>query len=152
METVAVDLKRCNLCGKGFEHLSKARRCNPCQNLNNRLCRYLIRSAEEERRHWQSLTRYQRQAFYYKWHGELGVPMKRAILEARLESESKHATSTKAYKWQDDFQLREIYKGREEQIENIKTKCQVVLVQGPLCDVVGDSRLHDQRSGKQRLY
>ena len=47
--------------------------------------------------------------------------MKRAILEARLESESKHATSTKAYKWLDDFQLRDVYKGREEQVENIKT-------------------------------
>ena len=34
-----------------------------------------------------------------------------------------------------------------------KNKCQVVLVQGPLRDVVvGESILRDQRSGKQRLY
>ena len=38
--------------------------------------------------------------------------------------------------------------GANRKIEN---KCRVVLVQGPWRDVVGGSRMHEQRSGKQEI-
>ena len=83
--------------------------------------------------------------FYSKWKDEYNLDLQSAISEtfAELMKDSKYGSSTKPNKWLDDFQLRERYKGREEQIESIK-KCRVDGVQGPWRDGVGGSRVHEQ--------
>ena len=126
MTTLTVELKKCNLCGGGFEELPESKQCRKCGSLKTRLYRHFSRNAEEERKQWNNLSRSQRQMFYSKWHGELRMDLKAAISEIIVESESKHATSKKEYKWLDDFQLRERYKGREEQIDNIKKNAETM--------------------------
>ena len=63
---------------------------------------------------------------FFKWHGEVHVDLKRAISDTLLESMSKHESSAISQKWLDEFQLKERYKGREEQIENIKANAESI--------------------------
>ena len=115
-------MKSCNLCGKEFADLPESGRCNECCSLKTRLYRQFAKNGGDERRQWDSLTKEQRQVFYSQWHGQVGIDLKAAITESMVEStkESKQETSTISCSWLDDFQLEQKYKGREEQIENIK--------------------------------
>ena len=131
MERIAVLMKTCTLCGEGFEigRISRAT-CKTCGSVHARLY-YLFKTndlkqskAEDELRQWHSLTTKQRQAFYSHWYGELELHRKRKseLSDALVEfiKVSKYESSTKSWKWLADFQLRERYKGREEQVEHIQ--------------------------------
>ena len=120
-------MKTCTLCGQDFESSTGLGQCKKCLSLKARLYRQFKRNtdsqredAENERNQWNSLSRIERQSFFTKWHGEVHVDLSRAISETLLESVSKHESSPISPKWLDEFQLNERYKGREEQVENIK--------------------------------
>ena len=115
-------MRTCSLCDQEFPDLPQSGRCNECQSLKSRLYRQFNKSGGAEKRQWESLTKEQRQVFYSQWHGQVGIDLKAAISELVVEAyvESKQDTSTKAFKWLDDYELKKKYEGREEQIKNIK--------------------------------
>ena len=119
-------MKTCSKCGQDFKSRAGLGPCSKCFVFYNRLKRILEKhKCEDERRQWYSLTRNERQAFFIKWRDEPDYnDVKRAISETIVESKSKRATSTKGYIWLDDFQLRKRYKGKEEQIEKVKTNAE----------------------------
>ena len=117
------DEKVCKLCGVQSADLPESGRCNECQSLKTRLYRHFAKKGGgDERKHWDSLTKGQRQVFYSQWHGQVGIDLKAAINETVFETtkESKHETSTLSFTWMDENQLIQKYKGREDQLENIK--------------------------------
>jgi len=123
------EVKKCKLCELELADLPESGRCNECQSLKPRLYRHFAKKGGgEDRKHWDSLTKPQRQVFYSQWHGQVGIDLKAAITESMVETtkESKHESSTLVLIWMDDYQLSQKYKGRPEEIEKIKQNGQSI--------------------------
>ena len=125
-----IQMKQCSLCQESFCDLPQSGRCNECQSLKTRLYRqFAKKDCAEERRQWDSLTKEQRQVFYSQWHGQVGIDLKAAIKESMVETqtESKKETSEMQFNWLDEYELKEKYEGREEQIEHLKKNAETMM-------------------------